>query len=182
MKRPGTWLALLAILALVVLSERLFRRHPGHDLPRPPQESPTISQISPVPEKPTAAESLLDGYADPATPPIEDLRKIHRVAIGYYSVIKDASRFPIGGNADFAAALRGENPNHEIFVHVGNPVFSPAGLIVDRWGGPLLVHPIAWQQLELRSVGPDLLPYTTDDLVLSPSGTSANPIQLTHPE
>ena len=164
----------LAIIALVILCERMFRQHPGHDLPTPPQSPSTVSQTPPVPRKTTAAESLLDGYADPATPPIEDLRKIHRVAIGYFSVIKDASRFPIGGNEDFAAALRGENPNREIFVRPANPVFSANGQIIDRWGSPLVVHPVAWQQLELRSAGPDRIPHTADDLVLRPNGTPEN--------
>lgn len=172
MKRLAPWLALLAILVLAILCERIFQQHPGHDRSRPSPASPPISQAPPVTDQPTAAESLLVGYSDAATPPIEDLRKIHRIAVGYFSVIKDASRFPIGGNEDFAAALRGENPNREVFVRAGHPLFSPAGLLVDRWGSPLVVHPVAWQQLELRSAGPDRIPHNADDLVLSPAGAT----------
>lgn len=132
------------------------------------------SQGTPTPSAaPTAAESLLAGYADPATPPLEDLRKIHRVTTGYFSVIKDSGRFPIGGNEDLSAALRGENANREIFVNPGHPVFSKDGLLVDRWGSPLIVHPEAWRQLELRSAGPDRIPHNADDLILSPAGTTA---------
>jgi hypothetical protein len=180
-KRLGTWLTLLAIIVIGIVCESHFQQHPGHDLPRGAAGPPTSSHTPRVPQKPTAAESLLEGYADPASPPIEDLRKIHRVAIGYFSLIKDASRFPIGGNEDFAAALRGENPNREVFVRPGNPVFSPAGLLIDRWGSPLVVHPLAWQQLELRSAGPDLIPHSADDLVLAPTGASGNQGQLAHP-
>ena len=115
-----------------------------------------------------------EGYADPATPPIEDLKKVHRVITGYFSVVKDASRFPIGGNADLAAALRGENPNRETYVPGGHKVFSTDGLLLDRWGSHLVVHPEAWTQIELRSAGPDKIPYTADDLVLKPSGQSSN--------
>ncbi|RYD68107.1 MAG: hypothetical protein EOP83_01480 [Verrucomicrobiaceae bacterium] len=122
---------------------------------------------------PSASERLLEGYADASTPPIEDLKKIQRVAAGYFSVVKNSSRFPIGGNADLAAALRGENPNHETYVPEGHPVFSKDGLLVDRWGSPLVVHPEAWTQLELRSAGPDKIVYTSDDLVLKPSGTQS---------
>ncbi|MES2474407.1 MAG: hypothetical protein V4640_01410 [Verrucomicrobiota bacterium] len=174
MKRCGLWLTLLAIIVLVILCERLFLEHPSHDSAPVQPKSPTRSQTPPIPEKPTAAESLLVGYANPATPPIEDLRKIHRVAIGYFSVIKDASRFPIGGNEDFSAALRGENSNREVLVRPTHPAFSAAGLLIDRWGSALIVHPVAWQQLELRSTGPDRLPYNADDLVLSPSGNTSN--------
>ena len=140
-----------------------------------PSKIPVASRL-PIPSPataPTAAESLLTGYGDPATPPIEDLRKIQRVATGYFSLIKDAQRFPIGGNEDFSAALRGENPNREIFIRAGHPVISPQGLLLDRWGSPLIIHPEAWRELTLRSAGPDRIPYTGDDLALSPTGTSA---------
>jgi hypothetical protein len=130
----------------------------------------TYSQPTVRPAEPTAPERLLEGYADPTTPPIEDLRKLHRVLTGYFSVIKDASRNPIGGNADLAAALRGENPNRTVFVHPGHAVFSPDGLLRDRWDTPLVVHPEGWRRIELRSAGPDKTPYTEDDLILAPSG------------
>jgi len=133
------------------------------------------SQIKATPPRtaPTASESLLAGYGDPATPPIEDLRKIQHVAVGYFSLVKDAQHFPIGGNEDFSAALRGENPNREVFLRAGHPVFSREGLLIDRWGSPLIVHPEAWRELEIRSAGPDRIPYNGDDLILSPTGTSS---------
>ncbi|MEY3895736.1 MAG: hypothetical protein RLZZ214_1256 [Verrucomicrobiota bacterium] len=167
---PITVLILLfALIAMVVwVSNHLdFKVKP----PRPPSPK---SEIKPSPPPgPRAAESLLAGYGDPETPPLDDLRKIQRVAVGYFSMIKDASRFPIGGNEDLAAALRGENPNHEVFIRPGHPVFSQAGLLIDRWSSPLVIHPQAWRQLELRSAGPDRVPYNEDDLVLAPAGTSS---------
>lgn len=138
---------------------------------KPTELSPSRSQEEPpLPTGPTASELLLEGYGDEAVPPLEDLRKIHRVATGYFSVVKESSRFPIGGNADFSAALRGENANREVFIRPGHPVFSPDGLILDRWKSPVIVHPEAWRQLELRSAGPDRVPYTADDVVLSSTG------------
>lgn len=135
---------------------------------------PAQSQTPPAPPSaPNGSESLLIGYGDPATPPIDDLRKIQHVAVGYFSLVKDAQHFPIGGNEDFSAALRGENPNREVFVRASHPVFSREGLLIDRWGSPLIVHPEAWRELELRSAGPDRIPYSADDLILSPKGTSA---------
>ena len=139
--------------------------------PPPPASPRTKSPIEfPAPPRPSAAEAILEGYGDPASPPIEDLRKIHRVITGYFSVVKDGSRNPIGGNPDLAAALRGDNPNHEVFVREGHPVFGLDGMIIDRWGSAIVVHPEAYRQLGLRSAGPDQSPYTADDLVLSPSG------------
>lgn len=160
---------LFALMAMVIwVSNRL-------DFPvKPPPAPPTRSEIKPSPPaEPTASESLLAGYGDPSTPPIDDLRKIHRVAIGYFSVIKESGRFPIGGNEDLSAALRGENANREVFVSTSHPVYSKEGLLVDRWGSPLIVHPEAWRQLELRSAGPDRVPYNADDLILGPTGSTA---------
>ena len=148
-----------------------------NQLPRmvaPLRAKPAKSQLQAVGSpSSTAAEGLLAGYGDPATPPIEDLRKIQRVATGYFSVVKDPARFPIGGNADFSAALRGENPNREVFVRPENPIFNAQGLLLDRWGTPLVVHPEAWRELELRSAGPDRIPYNQDDLILAPSGKTS---------
>lgn len=175
--RLFTVLGLLIVFAmlgmLVWVSNQLdtIQRPP----PKAPVAIPSESQVLPpaASHAPTASEALLEGYADPATPPIEDLRKIQHVAVGYFSVVKDPQRFPIGGNADFAAALRGENANREIFLPAGHRVFSADGLILDRWGTPLIVHPQAWRQLELRSAGPDRIPHNADDLVLSPTGNSS---------
>lgn len=89
---------------------------------------------------------------------------------GYFSVVKNPSRNPIGGNADLAAALRGENPNRTVFVPLGHAIFSPEGLLLDRWGTPVIVHPEGWRRIELRSAGPDKGPYTADDLILNPAG------------
>ena len=69
-----------------------------------------------------------------------------------------------------AAALRGENPNREVFVKPTSSVFSPDGLLTDRWGSPLIVHPEAWKQLEIRSAGPDRVAYNADDLIITPAG------------
>lgn len=165
-------LSIIALLVLAaILTWWLFRTPP---LP-PPQAQPTAASGParvefPMPEKPSASERLLEGYGDPASPPIEDLRKIHRVVTGYFSVVKDSSRNPIGGNADLAAALRGENPNREVFVREGHPIFGNDGLIVDRWGSPIVVHPEEFRRLGLRSAGPDRSPYNADDLLLSPAG------------
>ena len=145
-------------------------------LVKPARSQGVESQIAqPASLSPTGSESLLAGYGDPETAPMEDLRKIQHVAVGYFSVIKDAGRFPIGGNADFSAALRGENPNREVFVRPGHPVFSTDGLLIDRWGRPLVIHPEAWRELELRSAGPDGVPYNADDLILAPAGNSLQP-------
>lgn len=140
-----------------------------------PAPSNAISSRPTAPDGPVPGDALLERYADPSLPPIEDMRAIHRVMSGYFSVIKDASRHPIGGNADLSAALRGENPNREVFVRPDNPVFNDEGLLIDRWGSPVVVHPEGWRRIELRSAGPDKTPYTSDDLIISPTGLATRP-------
>lgn len=163
------WIFILAVL--LWLYAKLNTGHPT----TPASQESSRSEVKALDSLlPTPGDKLLEGYADPATEPIEDLRKVHRVVAGYFSVIKDASRFAIGGNEDLSAALRGENPNREIFVRSENPVFSGAGLLTDRWGSAIIVHPEAWKQLSLRSAGPDKIPYNEDDLILHPNGTSGS--------
>ena len=169
MRHTRISIALLLIAVAIILGWRFTRKAPQS--PSPDTAGTTMSQPDPKPPSPpTAAEVLLEGYGNPSTPPIEDLRKIHRVVTGYFSLVKDPNKNPIGGNADLAAALRGDNPNREVFVREGNRIFTSDGLLKDRWGSPLIVHPEAWRQLELRSAGPDKRPYTEDDLVLAPTG------------
>lgn len=161
------WIFILA--ALVWLYVKLNTRPPA----TPVAVESTRSEIKPPPLPAVVpGDRLLEDYGNPELPPIEDLRKVQRVVSGYFSVIKDASRNAIGGNEDLAAALLGENPNREIFVRPGSRVLSQNGLLIDRWGTPLIVHPQAWRQLELRSAGPDKIPYNADDLILQPDGSS----------
>jgi len=162
----GGVVLLLAVIAAIFWIRTKENVSPSTETPL----IPSVSQTPVRPKVPTASESLLAGYGDPTTPPIEDLRKVHRVISGYFSVIKEPTRFPIGGNADLAAALKGENPNREIFLSADHPIFSKDGLLIDRWGTPLVVHPEGWRQIELRIAGPDKKPYTEDDLVITPSG------------
>lgn len=164
----------VAVFAVALAALLLWLR--GHRVPprdTPAPAPPVRSEEKPAPATTTAAEKLLEDYGDPGRSPLDDLRALHRVTVGYFSVIKDPARFPIGGNEDLAAALRGENPNREVFVPPGHPVYLRDGRLGDRWGGAIIVHPLGWKQLELRSPGPDGVPHTDDDLALDPKGNPA---------
>lgn len=165
--------ALLGLVVILILALRF--RPQSSPAPQDPATAPAVSITRPVPSGPVPGDALLERYGDPSVPPIEDVRALHHVMGGYFSVIKDASRNPIGGNPDLAAALRGENPNREVFVRDESPVFNGEGLLIDRWGVPLVVHPEGWRRIELRSAGPDKTPYTGDDLIISPTGLVVKP-------
>lgn len=141
------------------------RETPANQPPPQPTESrtPSVPATGPLP-----GEALMVSYGDPSTDPLEDLKAIDRVLTGYFSIIKDHSKYPIGGNADLAAALRGENAGQQAFLPADHPAFDATEQLVDRWGTPLFVHPVAGRELELRSAGPDREMFTDDDIELNP--------------
>lgn len=183
MRRLFTVVVLLIVFAMV--GALIWVSNNLHVVKRQMVSKPVPGQVETPPygsqEMPStltqglASEALLAGYGSAEAPPVEDLRKIHRVVMGYFSIVKDPSRYPIGGNADLSAALRGENADKEVFVRADHPVFSKEGLLVDRWGSALIVHPEAWRELSLRSAGPDKISYNADDVVLSAKGIQASP-------
>lgn len=121
-----------------------------------------------IPSRP--GDVLLDGYGIDGTSPLEDVRKIHRVITSYFSVVKDATIYPIGGNRDLTAVLLGENLNREAMISEDNPALGPEGELIDRWRTPLFIHPMGAKSLEVRSAGPDTEMFTADDLVILPTG------------
>lgn len=167
-------LPIAALILLVSLLVMVVWVSNWIDFGVPRRAKPAVqSEIKPVPPQvATASENLLSGYGDLGTPPLEDLRKVQRVAMGYFSLIKDSGRYSIGGNADFSAVLQGENLNRQVFIRRDHPIFSAEGMLLDRWGSPLIIHPEGWRQLELRSAGPDRTAYSADDVILGPSGIS----------
>ena len=132
------------------------------------------TRSEPVPSgidnQPLPSDTLMQDYGKPSTPPLEDLKMIQRVLLGYFSVVKDTTRFPIGGNADLSAALLGENANRKAFIRPDHPAMNAEGQLIDRWSTPVFVHPEASRELSIRSAGPDRRLFTEDDLVLLPNG------------
>jgi len=170
------WLT-LGVAALVGLAIRLATRDapaPATPPPATPPATVTPGQPPEARQRPLPGEPLLEGYASDSQAPLQDLHQVHDVIDGYFSIAKDESRFPIGGNADLAAALRGDNSAGTAFVPPDHPVLD-AGLLVDRWGTPYHVHPEAFGELEIRSAGPDRTLFTTDDLLLGPHGADPAP-------
>ena len=136
-------------------------------VPVPPE---SLGEEEAAPEPRLPGEVLMMEYGSPTTQPEEDLIAVTRVLTGYFSIIKDEHRYPIGGNEDLAARLLGENSSRQAFLPADHPVFGPEGRLVDRWGSPLFVHPLASRSIGLRSAGPDQRLFTEDDLVIQPDG------------
>jgi len=145
----------------------VWKQFAGENPDPPPSQS---RETAPAPQAPLPGTLLLDGWGEPQTPAVEDLRKLRALTLGYFSVIKDLSRHPIGGNADLAACLLGDNPEQKAFIDASHPALNDGGLIIDRWGTPIFVHPEAARELTFRSAGPDRTLFTADDVILAPNG------------
>lgn len=162
MRRLLPVVALLVIIGIFLLTRR------GGSPPEPPAPPPASElpahdgDVMP----PLPGERLMGGARDPFVEPIEDLHALDRVIIGYFSIIKDHEGYPIGGNEDLAAALRGENAYKQRFLPDDHYAFGPDGRLIDRWETPIFVHPVAARDIELRSAGPDRQMFTADDVVL----------------
>ena len=174
------WITVFAILLLAWIGFTYFSRDGRSAKTNTHSQSPAVEIRNDTKSQEKAdspplgslpSDRLLAGYGDDSQPPLEDLKKLNRVLLGYFSVVKDVTRHPIGGNADLAAALLGENANDRVFIRPDHPALNQAGLLIDRWGTPLFVHPIAARELDLRSAGPDKRLFTTDDVVLNSDGS-----------
>lgn len=156
---------------LLWLGLTFFQKSPVPLAKESPAPEPSFSQSkAPSPGPPLPGDALLTDFGALDTAPIEDVRKLHNVVSGYYSVVKDVTRHPIGGNADLAACLLGENINREAFIRRDHPVLNDAQLLVDRWGTPFSIHPEAAREITIRSAGPDTEMFTEDDLIILPTG------------
>ena len=168
---PNRLLFIAIPLLLLWLGATFLRTDPPAAKKSGPQTPQVFSESK---EKPPPegypGDALLEGYGTPENPPIDDLRKLHSVLGGYFSVIKDVTRHPIGGNQDLAACLLGENINRQAFIRPDHPILNESQLLIDRWGTPFSIHPEAARELTIRSAGPDTRMFSQDDLIILPTG------------
>ena len=115
--------------------------------------------------------------ADPARPalawarflaadgsPAEDLTALNDLVVGYLQAGQGATRRLIGCNEDLVPALTDSAALGDVALPPDHPAIWD-GKLIDRWGTPWQVHPLAADKIELRSAGPDRRLYTADDLV-----------------
>ena len=138
-------------------------------LPAPPPLP--VSLTIEIPATPLIGESILRDYAKPDLTLRDDLASMHELLLNFQTLVKHSDALPLGGNAEIAAALRGQSrQNREAFLPEGHPAFNPAGDFVDRWGTPLVFHAESRDRVSIRSAGPDTIPWTEDDLTRGTDG------------
>lgn len=94
----------------------------------------------------------------------EDLAALGDLVGGYLQSGLGDARRGIGFNEDLVPALTDVAALGEAALPTDHPAIRD-GRLIDRWGTPWQVHPLAGDLIQLRSAGPDRRLYTADDLV-----------------
>lgn len=174
-----TWTG--AVVIVILLAWKFFyqKQRPFAPLPAIPKEETippgiVVTETSPVvpPTSPDTApgDRLLGGYGKPDQPPGNDVVAMARAISGFLVIEKQAAARPLSANEEWSAALRGLRPGTGRWFSDGPPVFDAGHRLVDRWGTPLIFHALGGRQWEIRSAGPDRIPWNEDDLVGKFSG------------
>lgn len=148
-----------AVLLLAALVYWNWRPPP----PPPPAPPPQLIGAAPPPAPPIGNQ-ILSHYADPATPPREDLTWMSRALLNFSTLVKGPQPLPLGANEEIAAALLGKNSARLIFLQPPTPALNAAHQLIDRWGTPLYFHAESRDRIDIRSAGPDKQLWTADDL------------------
>lgn len=123
----------------------------------PPLLTPRVATA----ERPALAwERLLAADGSPR----EDLAALGDLVSGYLQSGLGDARRSIGFNEDLVPALTDTAALGEAALPADHPAIRD-GRLLDRWGTPWQVHPLAHDLIQLRSAGPDRRLYTADDLV-----------------
>lgn len=126
--------------------------------PAPPQLRPR--RVA-TPEAPLLAhEEMLTLEGDAAT----DLSALADLTRAYLERPVNPAGPPLGFNEDLARALSDPENLGPSALPPDHPALR-AGQLIDRWGTPWQIHPLASNLIQLRSAGPDRRLYTEDDLV-----------------
>ena len=71
---------------------------------------------------------------------------------------------PEGTNEEITKALMGDNLKQvRVNLPEGSEI-SKSGQLCDPWGTPYFFHHLSSQKMEIRSAGPDLKMWTSDDI------------------
>ena len=157
---------LIGACALLVILILLFSREGANSDTKeeaPQKEVPRILSVDPG--DPVLSDTMLAGYAGDDTSGAEDLKMMGRFLDSVFLLVKQRDTADYSTNEDLVIFLHGNNSHHSSFLAKNGPAINDKGQLIDRWGSPLILHPVSQKLLELRSAGPDKKPYTEDDLL-----------------
>ena len=119
----------------------------------PPRPATTPVPAGPSPEATAAA--IARSAAVQAVDNVQFALRDYRGAVGVN---------PEGTNEEITSALMGKNlKQFRLEIPEGSRV-SAKGELCDPWGTPYFFHHLSAQKMEIRSAGPDLVMWTSDDI------------------
>ena len=122
--------------------------------------------ITPAPPRqPVLADNMLADYASDDSSGKSDLQMMARFLDSVFLLVKQRDTADYATNEDLALFLKGVNPHQTAFLNPDSPALNQKSQLIDRWGSPLIVHPVSRKLLQIRSAGPDQKPYTEDDFL-----------------
>lgn len=119
----------------------------------------------PLSSSPVLADTMLEDYASEGSSGSEDLKIMARFLDSVFLLVKQRNSADYSTNEDLVLFLLGQNSHRSPFLRKDTTAINKKGQLIDRWGSPLILHPVSQKLLELRSAGPDRKPYTADDLL-----------------
>ena len=158
-----------AIAAGLVLLAVLVYFIAGRSTTGPPIEGQSEVQQAQVqtpaqPPKPVLADTMLAAYGTDESTEKEDLHLLARFLDSVFLLVKSRDTADYATNEDLVLFLLGSNSHQSPFITESSSALNKDGQLIDRWGSPIIVHPVSQKLLELRTSGPDKTPYTADDL------------------
>lgn len=175
MRRKATLLIILALIASGAFLAISFWKSPAiapSATERQPPSEPQFSQPPvelepqvPAPSNLTLGDRLLSNYGNSSLSLKEDLTLFKNFTSNVFLLVKQRDSRHYATNQDLAEFLLGKRGQSEPYLSSDSPVLNPAGQLVDRYGSPLIIHPLSQDRFEIRSAGLDKVPYTEDDLV-----------------
>ncbi|MGC6466170.1 MAG: hypothetical protein ACON38_18365 [Akkermansiaceae bacterium] len=159
--------AIPASLALLValIFFWILQKKPKDVAPIPPAYTgPEDLQPEPSPpQKPLPGDKALKDYGTEESSGKEDLEMLGRFVDSVFLLVKNRDTSEYATNEDLVLFLQGKNAYGEPYLGSKSSALNEEGQLIDRWGSPIIVHPISQKLLELRSAGPDQKPYSGDD-------------------
>jgi hypothetical protein len=169
-----------AVVLITIVAVVIFRNH-SHSVSKSVAKAPAATEQVRKPTRPAAGAAAVRP-PDPAT-----LQQVpsHPMAVSFGispdlaaaepSTLLDILQFyrqefgtfPSGeDNANIMNALKGNNPSGLPIFPTKHPRIAEDGSLHDAWGKPFFFHTISSQHIEVRSLGPDGIIFTEDDILV----------------
>ncbi|MCX8237347.1 MAG: hypothetical protein OSB05_00880 [Akkermansiaceae bacterium] len=155
-------------MIIILFGLWFFLAQRAEDDPAPPTPEKQVESIVKTPaepRRPVLADTMLANYGTDESSGKEDFRKLTTFLDSVFLLVKKRDTADYATNEDLALFLKGSNPHQTAFLSADSPALNKEGQLIDRWGSPIIVHPISRKLLEIRSAGPDQKPYTEDDFL-----------------